>query len=104
MLARPLLADKALAMLVDLSQLAIQTTIKQLLATGRHATTIVPLPFDLTSRVPPNCRSLSRIPLIPTPGVPPEFIELPLFLRYAFPLSATSSDMAVRASNANLGD
>ena len=31
---------------------------------------IVPDPLELTSSVPPSCRTLSLMPLIPTPGVP----------------------------------
>jgi hypothetical protein len=37
---------------------------------GKRASTVVPLPLELISKLPPSCRSLSRIPLIPTPGVP----------------------------------
>jgi len=37
---------------------------------GTRASTTVPLPLELISSVPLSCRNLSRIPLMPTPGVP----------------------------------
>src|ERR1700692_676406 len=39
-------------------------------AAGSCATMRVPLLVECISKVPPNCRSLSRIPRIPTPGMP----------------------------------
>src|SRR5882762_329227 len=72
------------------AQRPLQAATKEVLTTGSRATTTVPLPLELISKVPPSCRSLSRIPLIPTPGVPPES-KAPRFSDgMPLPLSSTS--------------
>src|SRR6266568_4649968 len=87
-----MLACKALAtLLVDLSQIPLHdTTVEETLTTGSRATMVVPFflpflfPLELISKLPPNCRILSRIPLIPTPP-PASRVDRRSFLgRYAF--------------------
>ena len=63
---------------------------KEVPATGSRATTTVPLSLELISKLPPSCRSLSRIPLIPTPGVPPKSMAFRFSGGMPFPLSSTS--------------
>ena len=41
---------------------------------GTLAITVVPLPFERTSTLPPSCLTRSRIPRSPTPAVAPEAI------------------------------
>ena len=72
----------------DLSQL--QGTTKEVVATGSRANTTVPLLLDLISKVPSRCRSLSRIPRIPTPGMPAESMASRFSRGMPFPLSSTS--------------
>ena len=74
----------------DFSQRPLQAATKEVLTTGSRATTTVPLPLELISKVPPSCRSLSRIPLIPTPGVPPESKASRFSDGMPLPLSSTS--------------
>ena len=74
----------------DFSQRPLQAATKEVLTTGSRATTTVPLPLELISKVPPSCRSLSRIPLIPTPGVPPESMASRFSGGMPLPLSSTS--------------
>src|ERR1700680_2382860 len=50
----------------------------------------VPLPSELISKVPPSCRILSRIPLIPTPAVPIDSISDRFSSGMPLPLSSTS--------------
>ncbi len=64
--------------------------IKDVLATGSRATTTVPVSFELISKLPPSCRSLFRIPLIPTPAVPPESMACRFSGGMPLPLSSTS--------------
>jgi hypothetical protein len=71
-------------------QRPLQAATKEVLTTGSRATTTVPLPLELISKVPPNCRSLSRIPLIPTPAVPPESKASRFSDGMPLPLSSTS--------------
>lgn len=86
-----MLAGTALAILLgDLSQLPLQAATKEGLATGSRAITTVPLTLELISKLPPSCRSLSRIPLIPTPGVPPESMASRFSGGMPLPVSSTS--------------
>src|SRR5215467_7265745 len=64
--------------------------ISDVLATGKRATTTVPVPLELIFKLPPSCRSLSRIPLIPTPGVPPDSRASRFPGGMPLPLSSTS--------------
>lgn len=59
--------------------------------TGRRTTTSVPVLLESMSSDPPNWRSLSRIPRIPTPGVPSEDISSCLSDGMPLPLSAIST-------------
>src|SRR5437870_8725858 len=52
-------------------------------ATGSRATMSVPLSFEWMSKLPPSCRSLSRMPRIPTPGGARRGHLKLLFWRYA---------------------
>ncbi len=61
-------------------------------ATGSRATTTVPLPFEWMSRLPPSCRSLSRMPRIPTPGVPVEASSNCFSGGMPLPRSSTSTE------------
>ena len=58
---------------------------------GSRATMTVPLPSELISKLPPSCRILSRIPLIPTPGVPADSIAIRFSGGMPLPLSSTSA-------------
>ena len=60
-------------------------------AMGSRATMTVPLPSELISKLPPSCRILSRIPLIPTPGVPADSIPIRFSAAMPLPLSDTST-------------
>ena len=60
-------------------------------ATGSRAVMVVPVPFELISRLPPSCRSLSRMPLIPTPGVPFKAVLARFSAGIPLPLSAIST-------------
>ncbi len=64
---------------------------------GNRATMSVPLPLlpDLISRVPPSCRILSRIPLIPTPTMPVDAIADRFFCGMPLPLSSISKRTSV---------
>jgi hypothetical protein len=61
--------------LIPSQAVAVEETAK----TGIRAIMTVPWLPELISKVPPSCRNLSRIPLIPTPGVPPESIAFCFF-------------------------
>ena len=64
--------------------------ISDVLASGKCATTTVPVALELIFKLPPSCRSLSRIPLIPTPGVPPDSMASRFPGGMPLPLSSTS--------------
>ena len=59
---------------------------------GNRAKTSVPIALrpDLISKVPPSCRILSRIPLIPTPARPVDSISDRFSSDMPLPLSSTS--------------
>lgn len=71
----------------------LATLLTEVLLTGRRAITTVPVPLraGLTSEVPPSCRSLSRIPLIPTPAAPACSISARFSAEMPKPLSCTST-------------
>lgn len=68
----------------------LHAAIKEGLGTGSRATTTVPVSVELISKLPPSCRSRSRIPLIPTPAVPSEFMTCLFSGGMPLPLSSTS--------------
>ena len=68
----------------------IHAAIKEGLATRSRASTIVPVSVDLISKLPPRCRSRSRIPLIPTPAAPSESRTCRFSSGMPLPLSSTA--------------
>jgi len=69
------------------------TASEEMPAAGSRAMMTVPLPLppDLISKLPPSCRSRSRIPLTPTPDVPAESMAYRFSGDMPFPLSSTST-------------
>ena len=58
---------------------------------GKRTTTSVPVPLESMSSDPPSWRIRSRMPRIPTPGVPEVAISSCLSIGMPLPLSATST-------------
>lgn len=67
------------------------SALEKFLIPGSRASMAVPVPLETISKSPPSCRILSLMPLIPTPGVPPDTISSRFSGDMPLPSSSTST-------------
>src|SRR5947208_7333883 len=72
-------------------------------STGRRTITLVPLPSpsELISRLPPSCRTRSRMPRSPTPGVPVSATSSCFARESPLPSSATVDRKSTRLNSSH---
>jgi len=76
---------------VEVSGVGVTSAVEPLSVAGNCASMTVPVLLEAISKSPPSCRILSRMPLIPTPGVPPAAISTRFSGGMPLPSSHTST-------------